>query len=191
MLGNGHQDLLNEIGPVTHLIRGAIFRSQYTTSSLWGYSLGELLDMYHTHEVTVLSDKVYVLLGMSSEDKKATALLLDYSAKWETLFRQLVKFILFKNISVETWADRKDIEVIRSKGYTLGHVLSVKNDSAEYNIQHIEVILNNTTRSLEYKMKYGTRWTLQASAKVVQKHDIICLLQGTSKPTIVRPCYGD
>ncbi|TGO29375.1 hypothetical protein BPAE_0015g00190 [Botrytis paeoniae] len=29
-------------------------------------------------------------------------------------------------------------------------------------------------------------WTIQASAKLIQEHDIICLLYGASKPTIIR-----
>jgi hypothetical protein len=32
------------------------------------------------------------------------------------------------------------------------------------------------------------RWTLRPSAKSIQNGDIICLLQGASKPTIIRLC---
>lgn len=57
----------------TYLIRGAIFRPKYATSSSGRFSLdirplGELIDMYHTHEATKLHDKVYALLGMSSNN---------------------------------------------------------------------------------------------------------------------------
>ena len=31
-------------------------------------------------------------------------------------------------------------------------------------------------------------WTLQASAESIRESDIICLLQGASKPTVIRLC---
>lgn len=34
--------------------------------------------------------------------------------------------------------------------------------------------------------KRNTRWTLQASAKPIQDGDVVCLLQGASRPTIIR-----
>jgi hypothetical protein len=66
-------DLQVLIRSVTYLIRGAIFRSEHATSPSSRFSLdirplGELIDMYHTHEATELRDKVYALLGMSSND---------------------------------------------------------------------------------------------------------------------------
>jgi hypothetical protein len=42
-------------------------------------SLGELIDMYYTHEATLHSDKVYALLGMSADDFYNTSLAPDYS----------------------------------------------------------------------------------------------------------------
>jgi tetratricopeptide (TPR) repeat protein len=39
---------------------------------------------------------------------------------------------------------------------------------------------------LEYRREWGDRWTLQASAKSIRNSDLVCLLQGASKPTIIR-----
>jgi hypothetical protein len=64
----------------------------------------------------------------------------------------------------------------------------VEGDSALYDRQHVEVDFNNTPKSLEYKTEYGTRWTLQALAKSIREDDVVCLLQGASKPTILRAC---
>jgi hypothetical protein len=75
--------------------------------------------------------------------------------------------------------------VIKSKGCILGHVSSVEDNSDRYDKQHVNVVFNNTPKSLEYKKEYGTRWTLQASAQSIQKRDFVCLLQGASKPTII------
>ena len=66
-------DLQNRIRSLTYLIRSSIFRPKYTIRpsgelSLYIRSLGELVDMYRTRDATVPHDKVYALLGMSSDD---------------------------------------------------------------------------------------------------------------------------
>jgi hypothetical protein len=170
---------------VTYLIRGAIFRPKYTTSLSVGLSLAELIDMYHTHKATMWHDKVYALLGMSSDDPNTAGLLPDYAVPWEKLFQRLIKYILFEGVSVETWGER-EIAIIKSKCCILGQISSVKSDSVRFDRQYVEVVFNNEPWSLEYMREYGSRWILQASAKPVQKHDFVCLLQGASKPTIIR-----
>jgi hypothetical protein len=67
-LSYAHPDLQILIRSVTYLIRGAIFRPKYANSPSSGLSLGELIDMYHTRKSTEPNDKVYALLGMSSDD---------------------------------------------------------------------------------------------------------------------------
>jgi hypothetical protein len=184
-----HPDLQSLIRSVTYLIRGAIFRPKYATSPSSGLSLSELIDIYYTREATKCHDKVYALLSMSSDDANATGLSLDYKVPWKRLLQRLLEFILFKELSIEPW-DEREIAVIKSKGCIFGQVSSVKNDSARYDRQHVNVVFNNTPRSLEYERKYGTRWTLQASAKSIWKRDFVCLLQGASKPAIIR-AYKD
>lgn len=78
--------------------------------------------------------------------------------------------------------------MIKSKGCILGQVSSVESDSARYDRQRVTIIFKNKPRSLEYEKKWGAQWTLQASAKSIQQGDLVCLLQGTSKPTIIRTC---
>jgi hypothetical protein len=52
--------------------------------------------------------------------------------------------------------------------------------------QALEVIFKNTSNELEFVRNSSARWILPTSAKPIQNGDFICLLQGTSKPTIVR-----
>lgn len=182
-----HPDLQSIIRSVTYLIRGAIFRPKYATSPSSGLTLSELIDMYHTREATMDHDKVYALFGMSSDDPNAAGLSPDYAVPWKTLLQQLIEFILPRGVSVETW-DKREIAVIKSKSCIIGKVSSVEGDSARYDRQHVEVIFNDARRSLEYERDYGSRWTLQASAKPIQQNDIVCLLHGASKPTIIRLC---
>jgi hypothetical protein len=113
-----HLDLQSLIRSVTYLIRGVIFRPKYVTSPLGGLSLGELIDMYYTREATKRHDKVYTLLGMSSNDANVAGLSPDYKVPWKILLQRLVEFILFKEVSIETW-NKREIVVIKSKGYIL------------------------------------------------------------------------
>ncbi|CZR67942.1 related to heterokaryon incompatibility protein [Phialocephala subalpina] len=159
-------------------------RSKYTANlperfSLEIRSLAEFVDMFHTRQATNTRDKVYALLDMSSDDPEKAGLQPDYKISWEELFQQLVKFILGKDISVKTYSQRA---VIKCKGCILGQVSSVRRDDR----QNANIEFRNTARDLGGTMK----WTLQASANPIQEHDIICLLYGASKPTIIRP-YKD
>ena len=148
-------------------------------------SLGELIDMYHNREATRRHDRIYALLGMSSEGPSAAGLLPNYQVSWKELLQRLVGFLLYKEISVETWNER-EIAVIKTKGFILGQVSLVESDSARYDRQRVTIAFKNTSRSLEYRREWGDRWILQASAKPIRNSDLVCLLQGASKPTIVR-----
>jgi ankyrin repeat protein len=176
-------ELHSLIPSVTYLIKGAIFRPKYATSpgraSLNIRPLGELIDMYHTREATERHDKVYALLGMSSDDPTAAGLSPDYTVPWEQLFERLVKFLLCEEIFVETQYD-KEMAIIKSKGCILGQVSSVRSDDTE----NVNVIF--TSKNTAWHSGDEVEWTLQASAKSIQEDDIVCLLQGASKPTIIR-----
>jgi ankyrin repeat protein len=180
---NAHVDLQSLVRSVTYLIRGAIFRPEFAMSrsdraSLDICSLGELVDMYHAHEATKRHDKVFALLGMSSDDLSTVKLLPDYRVPWEELLQRLAKYLLCEEISVETWGGDREIAVIESKGSVLGKVELVHRASVQDDREGLDVILKNREGS--------TRLTLQASAKSVRDGDLVCLLQGASNPTIIR-----
>ncbi|KAF4624545.1 hypothetical protein G7Y89_g13625 [Cudoniella acicularis] len=183
---DAHTDLQNRIRSLTYLIRGAIFRPKYTTIPSGKISLGELIDMYHTREATKRHDKVYALVGMSSDDPHTAGLTPDYSVPWKTLLQRLIQYVLSKEAFVETWNERQ-IAVIKGKGCVFGRVAAVENDSARYDRHHVEVDFYET-QPLEYMTEFGARWTLQASAKSIRNDDFVCLFQGASKPSIIRLC---
>jgi hypothetical protein len=121
---------------LTNLIERASLRPKCTTNSLERYcleirSLAELVDMFHTRQASNPRDKVYALLGMSSNDPSKADLQPDYKISFEELFQQLVKFILGKDISVETSSQRA---VIKSKGSILGQVSSVRRGDRQNDI---------------------------------------------------------
>ncbi|CCD34824.1 similar to HET domain protein [Botrytis cinerea T4] len=186
-LDEDYLGLQSLVRPTIYLIRGAIFRPEYTFDLLSDISLGELMDMYHSHKATISHDKVYALLSMSSDGLNSADLLPDYKLPWRTLLQRLVKFILHEKVNVETWDDR-EISIIKSYGFVLGHISSTKIDDTQYHKQYMDIIFNDTPISLWYKDEYGTEWILQASAQLVRSDDLVCLLHGASKPAIIRAC---
>ncbi|KAJ1323046.1 ankyrin repeat domain-containing protein 50 [Microdochium nivale] len=174
-LYDDHPNLRGLIRPISYLIRNAIFRPSYNSIQQNRFSLSirplaELVDMFHTRKATVAIDKVYALLGMSSDDPTAASLSADYGASWETVFRKLVTFSLSNRMSVETW-DGKEVAVISGKGSVLGEVSVVEGD---------KITWKNMSEGRSQSFAPA------ASAKPIQPRDIICLLQGASRPTIIR-----
>jgi hypothetical protein len=171
---------------VTYLIERAGLRSKYTTKFPEGFSLNirplaELIDMLHTRKASDVRDKVYALLGMSSDDPDEGGLRPDYEVSWKELFQKPVKFILGKDITVEA-SNYTQRAVVKSKGYILGQVSSITSDSRQ------QVNITFTSKNAAWCLDDKMEWTLQASAKSIRENDIVCLLQGASKPTIIRLC---
>ncbi|KAH9220623.1 heterokaryon incompatibility protein-domain-containing protein [Leptodontidium sp. 2 PMI_412] len=180
-------NLRSLIRSVIYLIRGAVFRPKVLMKSSSTFSLrirplGELIEMYHTREASRRHDKIFALLGMSSDDSIAAELLPDYELPWEKLLERLVRFLLCEQISVKTWAST-EIAVINSQGCILGRVSS--EDSSDRN--DIQQVYITSKYGSEY-LGSQKSWTLQASAKPVQVGDLICLLRGATKPMIIRLC---
>jgi len=169
----------NRMSSVTYLMKQTIFRPQYKIDvadrvSLDISPLGGLIDMYHTRKATDRRDKVFALLGMSSDDPsvvEAAGLLPDYEIVWEELFKRLIWFILGGQVSVRTWPDR-EMAIIQGKGCVLGVVSSADEKN---------LCVTPKTALLP------TQWAPQPSAKLVRAGDLICLLQGAPRPMIIRP----
>jgi ankyrin repeat protein len=173
---------LQTLPSVTYLIEYAGLRSKYTANSPERFSLeirplAELIDMFHTRHASDPRDKVYALLGMSLDDPSKATLQPDYTISWEQLFQKLVKYVLGKDTFVDTSSKRP---MIKSKGCILGQVSSIgSNDGQNINITF-------TSKNAAWCFGNKIEWTLRASAKSIQERDIVCLLQGASKPTIIR-----
>ena len=177
---------LQTLPSVTYLIGRAGLRSKYTANVLERFSLeirslAELVDMFHTREATDVRDKVYALLGMSSDNLEGADLRPDYEISWKELFQKFIKFVLGKAVSVEI-SDRAQRAAIKSKGCALGQVSLVRDDDG----QNVNIVF--TSENAAWCLGDKIEWTLQASAKSIREGDIVYLLQGASKSTIIRPC---
>ncbi|OJI81988.1 hypothetical protein ASPTUDRAFT_151353 [Aspergillus tubingensis CBS 134.48] len=179
-----HLDCQELIGPVAFLIKGALVRPKYEPGSRGTLTIGELVGMYCYHNATEKHDKIYALLGLSA-DPMTPALTPNYVLPWNQVFKQVTNYI-FPDCSVETWPG-SDIVIIRGKGRALGHICSVQRVS-DFGQQKVKVYLNDTARSIGYESEWEASWELQTFAQTFKPGDIIFLLQGDSKPSVIRLC---
>jgi hypothetical protein len=175
-------DAQSRVRSAAYLLKGAALRPKHLPRhqdrfSLDIRTLGELVDMCHNHKATDPRDKVYALLGMSSDDHIPAGLLPNYDIEWKDLFHRLVNSILDHQdeetgqASVKTWTN-PELALIEGKGCVLGKVSSVA-----YNKQ--QVFIDSGPEK---------EWTLGPSAEIVRSGDLIIRLRGASKHMIVRPC---
>ncbi|GLA08012.1 hypothetical protein AnigIFM60653_009537 [Aspergillus niger] len=159
------------ISPVIPLIRGSLFRSRCTPKSRDTHSIGELIDMYHSHLATVPHDKIYALLGLCSDDLDTPCLRPNYHSDIDEVAKQVV--------STST-------VVIKGKGWILGRVISVEKSNYSDINQKIELQFHDSAVSRIVESQWGSKWRLQASATPIHINDVVCLMKGNSNPTIVR-----
>ncbi|KAF9768561.1 hypothetical protein IL306_014160 [Fusarium sp. DS 682] len=174
------------ISSVEYLIRGSIFRPRYARTASGSVTLGirplgELMDIYHAHDATESLDKVFALLGMSTDGSSVTELTPDYSLPWNALFSRLITFLLGPKVTVKTTGSNK-IAVISGKGVVIGKVASVGLRSNRD--RNIPVIITYT-EPFESVWPSDT-WNFHAGVKGVQVDDILCLLDGAPSPMLIR-----
>ncbi|CAG9986577.1 unnamed protein product [Clonostachys byssicola] len=192
-----NQSLRDIIRTTAYLIRGAVFRPRYEgreTSQLGRFALNirplsQLVDTYHTRQATDRRDKIYALLGMSSDssgDLNNAGLSPNYQTPWKEVFRNLVKFSTSDQMSVTVWDD-KEVAVIKGKGCFLGHVSEVKSHHTRDDIQIVTFLWQ---RPFYQEGNQNSRLTFPASAKPIQEGDAVYCLQGALMPSIMRLCGG-
>ena len=184
------ESLMDQVRPITLLIGQAIYRPRLALkrtgrASLNTFPLVELIDIYHTHEATKLHDKIYALLGMSTDDIDESGLLPDYQVPWNVLLQRLVEFVLGRQISIKTWIDREMVRV-SGNGCVFGTVDRVQSDfNGRFDIS---IRLNRASEHFQDDDDDDSwEWSLQAKANSAQEEDIVCQLQGAPNPIIIRP----
>ncbi|OOF96412.1 hypothetical protein ASPCADRAFT_404946 [Aspergillus carbonarius ITEM 5010] len=141
--------------------------------------------MYHSHFATVPHDKVYALLGLCADDPNTPCLRPNYNLPWNVVVEQVVAYIFGGQCTVTALSDTQTA-VIKGKGWVLGQINSVKWRNLGYYQQHIGIAFRNTPLAQRYRKKWGAEWVLQRSAASIQQGDIVGLLQGASRPSIIR-----
>ncbi|RMZ47749.1 hypothetical protein AFCA_000509 [Aspergillus flavus] len=185
-------NMRDQIGMAVFLIKNATLRHKRVIAgpdklSLHIRSLADLTTMYNNHEATDCRDKVYALLGMSSDNHGPGAILPVYTVSWKDITCRLIRFYVGEQACVQTWDD-EDIAVIKGKGCVLGVVKRVKLNSSKDNMwdnSHNAFVTMQLTGGDE--RGDGDMWTFCKWPGLIKKGDIVCVLQGASKPTLIRP----
>lgn len=179
-------DLQTVVNPVVRLIRDALYRPKHELGSRGVFSMGELLDMYSSCMATLQHDKIYALLGLSTDGLDAPALQPDYGLPWHEVFRRAAAQIFGTLCTVTTWSN-SHTAAITGKCLFLGQIMSVDEDNHGDGQVHVWVSCTTVAQSLGYG-EHGWDWAFRPFAESVREGDIVCHLQSVAKPSIVRLC---
>lgn len=191
-----HPHLRGLIPPITHLISKSVLRprfredetSQNTRFFLNICPLAELVEMCHTRKASVALDKIFALLGMSEDNPHKAGLEADYGILWGEAFRKLIQFCISDKISIHTW-DGSGAAVLEGNGCILGQVTSTrKRLSRGSGRLRVNVTWNYAPQSFGASDgETGGPIILPVSWNTVQRGDLVCLLQGAQRLSIIRP----
>lgn len=144
--------------------------------------LGDLLKMFENHEATDQRDKIYALLGLSSDNDLSPNLRPDYTRAWSDLFRQVVVHVLGPSTIVSIIED-KEQAVISEFGCALGMITH----SNEKEITVKSPPLGCAPGKSYY---WEQTWAVPHHCGSVKAGDILVFLQEARRPSILRTC-GD
>ncbi|KAH9233960.1 hypothetical protein K456DRAFT_1772342 [Colletotrichum gloeosporioides 23] len=182
------EDARSRILSTNNLIKDATSRPKGVVKvshqfSLQISSLGRLIELHHVREARDRRDKIYALLGMSTNTPDG--LVPNYQMSWTNLFPRLVKSLVPQSLSVTT-IDENGTALIKIRGCVIGTVNEVRQVDTWYGQQMVKIIPHKFDPLDEYEHVATLVWSFQATAKRIHRGDTICLLQGTSLPTIIR-----
>jgi hypothetical protein len=144
--------------------------------------LGDLLDMFENHEATDERDKIYALLGLSSDNALTPDLRPDYTKSWSTLFRQVASHILGSTAIISV-VEGKSQAVISDFGCALAYVTACSSE---------EIVVESPGFGgfsiLGSSCIWEARWHVPHERGRCRKGDILIYLQEARRPCIIRPC---
>ncbi|KAK3373139.1 heterokaryon incompatibility protein-domain-containing protein [Lasiosphaeria ovina] len=160
----------------TYLIRRVVVRPKYVLGEPNAFSLrirplAELVDMYNTREASDHRDKIFALLGMSSDRQSHSTLSVDYTIPWKLLLQKLVQSLAACDLAVTTWGN-EEISVFGATGSVVGVVTAVGLSQGVEDNQGVVVLLRTPPD--------------QESCEARRRP--IHVMQGSLRPAIVRPC---
>lgn len=149
--------------------------------------LSQLIDMFRLREATDRRDKVYALLGVISSDSDGSEIVPDYSRESDLLYQDLVQSILGRKVKT-SWVSKNgcDHGRITGKGCTVGYISNVNTTKSDRQIVSITPTYHCSPLVHQQSSKMELIWTLHNSATAVEDGDVVCWLEGSTMPTIIR-----
>ena len=92
----------------------------------------QLLDMYRFHEVTKPHDKVFALLGTSSDTFGLRSVVQDYQMPFKTLFHRVARHIFGPKVGMVVW-EKEQVAVILARRRVCGRVGTDARTTNTYN----------------------------------------------------------
>lgn len=143
--------------------------------------LGDLLNMFENHKATDKRDKIYALLGLSSDNALTSDLRPDYTISWSALFGRVVSHILGSTAIISV-AEGKSQAVVSDFGCALGTVVDCK--GAKITVESPRFGGGRSHASYIWE----ATWHVPHGRGRCKSGDILVLLQEARHPCIVRPC---
>lgn len=114
--------------------------------------------MYHARESSLRPDKIFALLGMTSDASIPSSLAPDYRMPWGVLFKSLINHI-FDGASplIKTW-DHCEMAVLEVQGVMLGQVMAVS-AGPDRQVLHIKVLRDSDKYAYKDGHSYDYRHT--------------------------------
>ncbi|KAF2124589.1 HET-domain-containing protein, partial [Dothidotthia symphoricarpi CBS 119687] len=139
--------------------------------------LAELVEMFHTQEASDRRDKIFALLGMSSDQHKH-GLQPDYKISWSLMFQRLIHNTLGPHHVATTWDD-KEQAVITGWCCPLGTVTSVDKEN---------IAVGASRFAGPSEVSWSTKLKSHKYCKQVKEGDILCMMEGAQHPSLIRLC---
>ena len=144
--------------------------------------LGDLLRLFQGHEATDKRDKIYALLGLSSDNEVSPQLRPDYTKSWSTLFQQVIEHVLGSSPLVKTDDDTEQAVIFES-GSVLGTVSLGFQD---------QLFVKSPVFGGVFDHMYHWRasWNLPHHCGSIKDGDLLVFFQNARRPSVIRSC-GD
>lgn len=144
--------------------------------------LGDLLRLFQGHEATDQRDKIYALLGLSSDNMISPELRPDYTKGWSTLFRQVIEHVLGPSSLLRTFENTEQA-IIFETGSVLGQIAV-----GFHNTLHVNSPVFGELASGGYHWRAS--WAVPHHCNSVTDGDLLVFFKNARRPSIIRPC-GD
>jgi hypothetical protein len=148
--------------------------------------LHELINMFQSRRATDPRDKLYALLGMSSDDSDSKTLDANYNKSWSEVFQDLVRMTFGSNVDL-SMSTSMGIAFVRVKTYPIGRITYVESNVDASGRQKLKFELRRSI-AMRYQdgLFWNAIWIIESTSLPIKQGDLVCLVQGAYNPTLVR-----